>query len=131
MTDPSAAAAYERALAVAGQTATFYRVTGQPPTAVKSPSGGATVTAVVRKIIPDASQAGAAGYSASQLGGVSQTDREILVMASDLSAAGFPLPVKKNDVVEIGPGDRVVVVEVDAYTRAIAGCIVLSVAGVA
>ena len=82
-----------------GVACTFQRLVGSPPSVTLSPAGGARVTAVVRNYLPDTTQESATGYSASQVGSISQGDRQILVMADDLAAAGFVLPVRKGDQV--------------------------------
>lgn len=125
-------AAYLTALAVAGQQVTFQRLVGVAPSVTLSPAGGATVTSAVRQYTPDTTQNSATGWSASQVGSVTLGDRVILVMASDLSAAGFPLPVQKGDqAVIVSTGEVCSVVSVDAALRFAAGCIELKVMGVA
>ena len=97
-----------------GVACTFQRLVGSPPSVTLSPAGGARVTAVVRNYLPDTTQELASGYSASQVGSISQGDRQILVMADDLAAAGFVLPVRKGDQVlvadsiatPVAPGQR-------------------------
>lgn len=125
------AAAYITALAIAGQPVTFQRLVGQAPNVTLSPANGATVTAVVKQYTPDTTQNSATGYSASQIGSVTVGDRTILVLASALADAGFPLPVKKGDqAVIVSTGETLSVVAVDAAKRFAAGCIELRAMGV-
>ena len=130
MVDNSIVAAYLNAFALVGEPVTFFRPTGVAPNIVLSPSGGATVTAVVRKYTPDATQTGQGGYGASQVGAVTLGDRIIFAMATDLSAAGYPLPMQKGDQATlISTGETLIVTKVDASNRNIAGCIELAAAG--
>lgn len=138
MVDSSAQALYEQAIASTGQPVTFQRLVGQPPSVTISPPGGATVTAVVRNYAPDATQEAASGYSASQVGNLTEGDRQILVMAADLDAQGFPLPLQKGDRVVLQAADEtppagevLVLTRVDAQKRKLAGCIEAAGVGVA
>ena len=71
------------------------------------------------------------GYASTKLGGISENDRQIILMTSDLQAARYPLPLRKNDkIIIVETGDELNIIEVDAYKREIAGAIELRAAGV-
>lgn len=127
--DPAIVASYRRAIARAGLSAvTFKRITGfAPNTAVVS----ATVQAVVRDYNPDTTSVAQTGYAATKLGAMTEGDRMIIVMATDLFDARFPLPLKKNDkVVIVETGEELNITVVDASKRAVAGAIELKASGV-
>jgi|GEM_PF-2376610 len=131
-TDPAIVAAYTRAFARMGVavSVTIKRETGFAPGPVTTVT--ASVMAIVRDYQPDRPSASREGYSSSEVGGLTQGDRLVIVMTSDLQAASFPLPVRKNDRVVINAtGDELNVVDVDAYKRAAAGAIELKAAGIA
>jgi len=138
MPDASAQAQTKAAILYCGQPVTFQRLVGQAPSVTLSPSGGATVTAVVRDYLPDTTAEAATGYSASEVGAVTEGDRMLIVMAADLAAAGFPLPLQKGDRVvlqeadELPPaGETLTVTRVDARKRYFAGAIEVVAVGVA
>ncbi len=125
--DPSAQAFTRQGIMLVGVQVTFERVTGFAPNAMTI---SATVTAKVMKYALDTVSVAETGYSASKPGSIRQGDREVLVMAADLAAQNFPLPIRKNDrVVVVETGDTLNVIAVDANKRAMAGCIELDVAG--
>jgi hypothetical protein len=126
MIDPSAQAFTRQGIMLVGIPVTFERVTGYAPNVVIV---SATVTAKVMKYALDTVTVAETGYSASKPGAIRQGDRQILVMADDLAAAGFPLPVLKSDRVLV-PGDTINIITVDANKRAMAGCIEIEAAGV-
>lgn len=122
----NAAAMHRRAIAKTGQTIELQRITGAAPhTSLVT----AEVTATVRNVDADTTSPSRDGYSSSQLGGITQGAREIIVLADDLAAANFPLPVRKNDRVILASGIRLNVIQVDAEKRAIAGAIELLASG--
>lgn len=127
--DPTIQAATRRALyrASGGLQVTFSRITGVAPNATLV---SATVTAVVRNYLIDTQEAAQEGFSGSMIGGITQGDRQILVMADDLAAHGYPLPVRKSDEIAVESGEKMNVTRVDALKRAIAGCIELVASGV-
>ena len=128
MIDPGAQAFTRQGVMLVGVPVTFERVVGFSPNATTI---SATVTAVVRKYQLDTVTVAETGYSASKPGAIRQGDREVLVMADDLAAAGFPLPVLKSDrIVIAATGDVINIIKVDAYKRAFAGCIEIDAAGV-
>lgn len=90
----------------------------------------ATVTALVRGYQLNGQEAAQEGFSTSSGGAITQGDRQIFVMAADLMAAGFPLPLMKGDRVLIETGETLVLSSVDALKRAIAGCIEATGTGV-
>jgi len=124
--DLSAQAFTRQGIMLVGIPVTFERVSGYAPNVVII---SATVTAKVMKYALDTVTVAETGYSASKPGAIRQGDRQILVMADDLAAAGFPLPVLKSDRV-IVPGDTINIIAVDANKRAMAGCIEIEAAGV-
>jgi len=126
MIDLSAQAFTRQGIMLVGIPVTFERVLGFAPNATTI---SATVTAKVLKYALDTVTVAETGYSASKPGAIRQGDRQILVMADDLAAAGFPLPVLKSDRV-IVPGDTINIIAVDANKRAMAGCIEIEAAGV-
>lgn len=129
--DPAINAAYARAFARLGVavSVTFKRATGFAPGAVTTQT--ATVMAVVRDYNPDTTSVAQTGYAATKIGAITEGDRVIIVMATDLANAAFPLPLKKNDkIIIVDTGDELNIVDVDAYKRAAAGAIELKAAGV-
>lgn len=121
-------AAHRRAINTFGQSITVQRLSGEAPnvTAVS-----AVVQAIVKTATPDTTAPGEQGYSSSALGGITQTDRMILVMATDLANASFPVPVQKNDKVILSTtGEKLDVTRVDGEKRSQAGAIELWAAAV-
>ena len=138
MPDASAQALTKAAILYCGQQVTFQRLVGQPPSVTVTPSGGATVFANVRTYQPDTTAQAATGYSASRVGTITEGDRLLIVMACDLAAAGFPLPLQKGDRVVLQAGDELppagetlTVTRVDAQKRSFAGAIEVAAVGVA
>src|SRR6516225_1529638 len=128
MTDPSAEAFTRQGILLVGIPVRFERVTGFAPNATTI---SATVTAKVMKYALDTVTVAETGYPASKQGAIRQGDREVLVMATDLAAQGFPLPVLKSDrIVLLATGDALNIIAVDANKRAMAGCIEIDAAGV-
>lgn len=127
--DPSIVAAYRSAFARLGMTVevTFTRITGVAPHKVPV---SATVRAVVRNFMPNTTEVEQTGIADSKLGAISQGDRQMIVMAVDLAAKNFPLPLQKNDKVTLPSGEELTVTAVDAYTRAAADAIELKATGV-
>ena len=126
------AAATAAAIYRVGETVTFSRWTGGAPNGVQSPSGGAAVTAKVSTWAPDTTQTAASGLSASQVGSIPEGARFLLVMAADLAAAGFPLPVMKGDwAVLASTGEQLTITHSDPHKRQIAGAIEIWGVGVA
>lgn len=107
-----------------GVAVTFRRLTGAAPNVTIVPAGGAAVTAIVRGYRPDRNVASEGGYSSGSVGALSMGDRQILVMADELTAAGFTLPLQKDDQVVItDTGEMLLIREPDSTKRAVAGCI--------
>ena len=71
-----------------------------------TPTDGATVFATVRNYQPDTTAEAATGYSASRVGAISEGDRLLIVMARNLAAADFPLPLQKGDRVVLQASDE-------------------------
>lgn len=129
MSDPSALAAHARAIAKVGVAVVLKRVTGVAPNAKVF---SASVRAVVRNYVPDTGSPERAGYASTQMGGITQGARQVIVLKRDLANAGFPLPVEKNDKILISAtGDQLNVLHVDATKRDMAGTIELMATGVA
>jgi hypothetical protein len=112
-----------------GIMVSFQRITGFAPNATIL---SADVMAIVESVLPDTEAESYSGHSARKPGSISQNDRAIIVMAGDLEAAGFPLPIVKGDKIVISmSGDKFSVTKVDSYKRAMAGAIELTATGVA
>jgi hypothetical protein len=125
----SALAGYRRALEARGELVKFQRVTGTAP---NTASFYATVMAIVSGYQADSQVMARTGYAAGSVGAITQGDRTILVLASDLANENFPLPLKKNDkVTVIASNEYLNIVQVDPSKRNVAGCIELKAAGVA
>lgn len=124
-------ASYNRAFARLGVavSVTFKRVTGFAPNPVTTQS--ATVMAVVRNYQPETEAVARTGYAATKMGAITEGDRMIIVMATDLANAGFPLPLRKHDKIIMDTGDELDITDVDAWKRAAGGAIELKAAGVA
>lgn len=126
--DHGLASSSMRSIRRVGQSVTFERMIGFAPNVTTI---SANVLTALRGKAPDTVEPRASGYGASQPGGLSETEREFLVMASDLAAAGFPLPLQRGDKIIItATGERLSVLRVDAGRRAIAGVIEITAAGV-
>ena len=129
MSDLSAAAAYREAIAVAGVAITLQRVSGYAPNVTTV--SAVSLNALVRNVSLDAAAAAQSGLSASTPGAVTQADRLVIVLADDLAAAGFPVPVARGDQVVLPDASELLnVLRVDPYKRAIAGAVEIFVAGV-
>lgn len=124
---PAQHASHRRQIDRRGTLCTFRRTTGAAPNTQKIE---ATVTAVVSTLQPDTMSTSRTGYSAVMMGSLDQQARRILVMAEDLDAAGFPLPLKQNDGVRLDSGEWLNITQVDAQTRATAGAIEMMATGV-
>ena len=119
MVDANIQASTSRAVQRVGQPVTFQRVVGYAPNAV---TFSAAVVAVIHGVTPDTVAARGTGYGSAQIGGMSQDERQFLVMNADLAALGFPLPVQKGDKIIIGAtGEKLNITRVDAAKRYIAG----------
>lgn len=121
--------AHERAIGQFGQAVTVQRLTGAAPNVTVAAS--ATVQAIVKMMQPDTAEPAQTGYPSSGLGGITQTDRMLILMASDLIAAGFPVPVQKNDKIILSTtGEKLNVTRVDGEKRSQAGAVELYAGGV-
>jgi hypothetical protein len=119
-------AAYSRAIARRPEQVTIERLTGDAPNVT---SQSANVAAVVRNVSADSTNEGVEGSVSP--GGIPQNGVEIIVLAADLEATSFPMPVEEYDRVTLSStGARLTVVNVDTHARALAGAIVLRAAGV-
>lgn len=127
--DPAINAAYLKAFARLGVSVsvTFKRVTGSAPGTVTTVT--ATVNAVVRGYNPDTTSPAREGYATTKVGSITEGARSLIVMATDLQSAGFPLPVKKNDKIIMDTGDQLTITDVDSWVRAAAGAIELKASG--
>jgi hypothetical protein len=124
MVDPAMQAAYRRALARTGETVTVQRVSGTAP---RTATFSASVKANVQSYAPETNEVSEGGYGSSQIGATTQSQRKVIVVAEDLAAARFPLPVQKNDRVMLADGTKCNVTGVDAHKRQLAGAIELTV----
>jgi hypothetical protein len=128
MVDPSAAAFTAAGIYRAGVPVTIQRASGVAPNVTVI---SAAITAIVRNVTPDTTEVAQNGVGASEPGSISQDDRLLIVMAQDLAAAAFPLPVVKGDLVTLSDSTEILnVARVDPYKRAMAGAIELTVTGV-
>jgi hypothetical protein len=129
MPDPAAQAFTAAGVYRAGVAVTFVRLSGYAPAVTTVAS--ANVTAIVRTVVNDTTEVAETGYSASQPGSISQDDRLVIVMAQDLTAAGFPLPVLKGDQVVLpSTSETLEVTRVDPYLGALRGTVNVYVTGV-
>ena len=129
MSDLSAAAAYREAIAVAGVAITLQRVSGYAPNVTTV--SAVSLNALVRNVSLDAAAAAQSGLSASTPGAVTQADRLVIVLADDLAAAGFPVPVARGDQIVLPDASELLnVIRVDPYKRAIAGAVEIFAAGI-
>ena len=129
MTDISTIAAYREAMAVNGVAVTIQRVSGYAPNVTTLAS--VAVQAIVRNVTMDTTQTAQAGLSASSPGAIPQDDRLLIVLADDLAAADFPLPVAKGDLIVLAlSAEQLQVTRVDPYKRALAGAIEITAAGI-
>jgi hypothetical protein len=129
MVDPAAAAFTAKGVCRAGVPVTIVRLIGSAPNVT---TVSTDVIAIVRNVIADTQEQAQTNYSASKPGAITQDDRLVILMASDLAAAGFPLPVIKGDRVVLDPTtlETVEVTKADRFKRAFAGAIELTVTGV-
>ena len=128
MIDRGLSASSSRAINRVGQRIIVERVIGFAPNASVI---SVTVIAAIRGKAPDTVEPRRSGYSSSEPGSLSETEREFLVMAQDLDNAGFPLPLQRGDRITIvETGERMNVVRFDSGRRAIAGMIEVTAAGV-
>jgi len=125
--DPSAVRAYRDALRKVGRNIAVQRISGTAPRTVMF---SADVQAVVHDYADDGAAAQKTGYGESSIGGISQTARQVILLAEDLRVARFPLPVRKNDKIILNGGDKLNVVRVDAEKRSVAGALELTAVGV-
>jgi len=125
--DLAIVAAYVRAIARRPEQVTIERLAGAAPSVTVAAS--ATVDAVVRNVSSDSTNEQVEG--SVRPGGIPQSRVEIILLAADLEAVGFPLPVEQFDKVTLSStGARLAVVNVDMHVRALSGAIVLRAAGV-
>ena len=127
MADQSMQAAHRAAIQQVGQPVTFYRLTGGAPNITTQ---SAAVTAIVREYVADGQAQTQEGYASGSLGGITQGERQILVMQQDLLAAGWPTNtggfavLQKGDKVTVAmTGEELQITRVDPGKRYIAGCI--------
>jgi alkylhydroperoxidase/carboxymuconolactone decarboxylase family protein YurZ len=128
MVDRAMEAAYRRGLARKGELVTVKRLSGTAPRTVFF--SAENILAAVENYTPDTAQPSESGYGASQPGGLPETDRRLIFMASDLAKARFPLPLQKHDKIVLANGELLDVTGVDDHQRQLAGAIVVTAAGV-
>lgn len=120
MTDPNAVAGYRRAIARRGTAVIFERINGQ------APNVGIT-TATVNGIVMNYAREGDI-LPLQPEGGVTLGDRLIIVLAADLAAQDFPLPLRKNDKAIVA-GEPLNIENLDPFKRNIAGAIEIHARG--
>ena len=128
MVDVSAQSALRNMIAQIGESVTFQRISGVAPNATVL---SVEIMARVRGYSPESAEVSQTGYAAAQAGSITQTDRKVIVVAADLAAAGFPLPVLKNDKVILADNTKSNVTMIDAHKRSFSGGIELTVAEIA
>lgn len=127
---PTWQAQHRKWIAQLGTLVTIKRITGIAPNTVTTPAAGATITAIVRNYLPDGLASSETGYAGGKIGGISEGNRQIIFMADELLAKGFPLPLQKNDrVILQGTGEVLSISRVDIFKRAVAGCVEAYAAG--
>lgn len=120
MRDAAIVAGYRHALARRGQPVTFRRVSGQAPNVT-------TADAMVEAIVMNY-QAAPSVMSSQPAATVTLDDRMVIVIESDLRRQQFPLPVRKNDKIEVN-GEWLNVEALDPNKRALAGAIEIHAKG--
>jgi len=121
-------AATRRALQRTGELVTFQRLTGTAPNVTTL---SVSLYANVQGLHPETNEPSQEGLPSSKEGAITQTSRRIIVVGSDLSAKGFPLPVKKNDKIVLADGTKCNILDVDAHKRSLADAIEITAAEVA
>lgn len=135
--NPSALEAYRRAFAVRGIPVLIRRVSGDAPAVT-------TVDAAIAAVIESYGRTESTVASIKPEGSITQARTHFIVLAPDLAAKGFPLPLAKNDkifmpvmqpdgsyVAPLGlPTEEVLnIIDLDPHKRAIAGAIELVAEG--
>ena len=128
MIDPTMAAAHRRAIDRTGELVTFQRVFGVAPNAR---TFSAQVRANVKNATPEGTEPAQEGLGASQRGAITQTDRQLVVMAQDLVDKRFPMPLRKHDKVILADGTKGDVTRVDPHKRQLAGAIEIGITEIA
>ncbi len=118
--DVNALAGYRRAIARRPTEVTFQRIGGQAPNVGVT---SATVNALVMSYTKEADI-----MPVHPEGGVTLGDRMIIVLADDLAAQNFPLPLRKNDKAVVA-GETLNVETLDPFKRNIAGAIEIQAKG--
>ncbi len=123
--DSAIMAAYVRAIRRRPEQVTIERLSGAAPNVT---SISATVDAVVRNVTADKTNEQVEGNVTRAP--IPQSAVEIIVLAQDLEAQGFPMPVEEFDKVTLSStGSRLAIINVDMHSRALAGGIVIKAAG--
>jgi hypothetical protein len=126
--DNNVNAAYMRALEKTGQSVIVQRLAGIAPNVTIT---AATVTALVRNSKPYGMGATQQGYGSGQMGGITQTSWDVILMATGLAAQNLPLPPRKGDkVILSSTGEKLNVINVDTGKLGLAGAILLTAVGV-
>ena len=129
MSDPAAVALWRKAIYRVGVAIVISRPSGYAPHVT---TFSVNLTAKVALAQPDSAAPLREGLGARGAGAVTQDERTVILMASDLSASRFPLPIQKGDLVTLpDTSEQFTVAFVDSYALAIAGAIKLTIAGVA
>lgn len=120
MANAGAVQSYRRAIQKTGQDVTFRRITGRAPRT-------AFFDAIVKAHVVDASAKDATQLEISN--GVKQNSKSLIVLASDLEAAGFSTPPVTNTDKVMIQGSVYTITNVDTNTREYAGAYHVRVIG--
>ena len=125
-----AAQAFTRAgILLVGVPVIFQRITGYAPSATIL---AAAVTAKIETVTPDTTAPSQQGLTSAKPGAIEQDSRFIIVMAADLVAAGFTLPIVKGDRISVpSTGEFLTINRIDPYRRAFSGAIEMYASAVA
>jgi len=128
MIDPGAQALTASGVRRSGVSVAFQRRTGFAPNVVVV---AANVIAIIQTVQADSSAPDEGSMPASKTGSIKEDQRFVIVMAADLTNAGFPLPLRANDkIVVTDTGELLNIDRIDAYKRAMAGAIEIYASGV-
>lgn len=135
-TDPGIEAAYREAVERARVRVTVIRPNGFAPNV--DPVLAENIPAAIRDATPDTTEPAQSGLPTTRPGAMTEADRIVILMTRDLERARFPLPLKKNDRIQIvsidgrpvTDGDVFNIVAADPYKRAAGGAIECKAASV-
>jgi hypothetical protein len=117
--DPKLAAMFARRIAARPEVVTLYRLTGAAPNVT---SVSVTVTGSVVDVKSSTANQDVEGRVPN--GNIPQSAAEIIIMAQDLEAASFPMPVEKYDKITLSAtGARLSISDVDMHKGARGGAV--------